>query len=204
MPTCRSAKEAGHDHGDHGRRRVWTADLTHTRVTFAARHLFGQTVHGTIAVTAGESDVGPDGRPQRFHATLDPASIGTGNPRRDDDLRGRRFLDAGAHPLMEVAAARIDAAGDGWRAGAVLRARGHEAPVRVEAALDGPGAPSRLQVSGTARLDLRAVGIRVPGFLVRRFVDVSLSAQLTQPLPARPGGQRLTSGIPPAPRTAAP
>jgi polyisoprenoid-binding protein YceI len=166
---------------------AWTADLAHTRVTFAARHLFGQTVHGTIAVTAGTVDVGPDGCPQRFHATLDPASIDTGNSRRDDDLRGRRFLDAGVYPLMEVAATRIDAAGGGWRAEAVLRARGHEAPVLVDAALDGPAAGPRLQVSGTARLDLRAVGIRVPGFLVRRLVDVSLSAQLTQPLPARPG-----------------
>ena len=88
---------------------------------------------------------------------------------------------------MEVAATRIGAAGGGWRAEAVLRARGREAPVQVEAALDGPAAGSRLQVSGTARLDLRGVGIRVPGFLVRRLVEVSLSAQLTQPLPARPG-----------------
>ena len=88
---------------------------------------------------------------------------------------------------MEIAAARIDAAGGGWQAEAVLRARGHEAPVRVEAALDGPAAGPRLRVSGTTRLDLRAAGIRVPGFLVRRFVDVSVSAQLTQPPPGRPG-----------------
>jgi hypothetical protein len=35
-------------------------------------------------------------------------------------------------------------------------------------------------VSGTARLDLRGVGIQVPGFLVRRFVELSISAQLTR------------------------
>ena len=166
---------------------AWTVDIAHTRVTFAARHLFGQTVHGTIAVTAGRIDVGPDGCPLRFHATLDPASIDTGNPRRDHDLRGQRFLQAEVYPLMEIAAARIDAAGGGWQAEAVLRARGHEAPVRVEAALDGPAAGPRLRVSGTTRLDLRAAGIRVPGFLVRRFVNVSVSAQLTQPPPGRPG-----------------
>ena len=38
----------------------------------------------------------------------------------------------------------------------------------------------RLQVNGTARLDLRDAGIRVPGWLVRRFVDLSVSAQLTR------------------------
>jgi len=58
---------------------IWTADLTRTRAAFAARHLFGQTVQGTIAVTGGTLHVGPDGQPRRFQATLDPASIGTGH-----------------------------------------------------------------------------------------------------------------------------
>ena len=116
---------------------AWTADIAHTRVTFAARHLFGQTVHGTIAVTAGTVEVGEDGCPQRFHATLDPRSIGTAHARRDADLRGKRFLAVAAHPLMEVVADRIAATADGWCADAVLRARGCEAPLRIDATLDG-------------------------------------------------------------------
>lgn len=159
---------------------IWTADLTRTRAVFAARHLFGQTVRGTIAVTGGTLDVGPDGQPRRFHATLDPASIDTGNTRRDADLRGRRFLGTETHLLMEAAADGIDIAADGWRADAVLRVRGCEAPLRIEAKLDILPAEARLLVSGTARLDLRDAGIRVPGLLVRRFVDLSFSAQLTR------------------------
>ena len=100
---------------------IWTADLTRTRAAFAARHLFGQTVHGTIAVTGGTLDVAPDGQPRRFQASLDPASIDTGNARRDADLRGRRFLGVETYPLMEAAAERIDVTADGWRADAVLR-----------------------------------------------------------------------------------
>ena len=69
---------------------IWTADLTRTRAGFTARHLFGHRVHGTIAVTSATVEVGPDGQPARFQATLDPASIDTGNARRDADLRGRR------------------------------------------------------------------------------------------------------------------
>ena len=103
---------------------TWTVDLAYTRAAFAARHFFGQTVHGTIAVTAGTIEVGTDGRPQRFHATLDPASIDTGNARRDADLRGKRFLAVGAYPLMEVVADRIAATADGWCADAVLRVHG--------------------------------------------------------------------------------
>jgi polyisoprenoid-binding protein YceI len=158
---------------------IWTVDLTHTRAAFRARHLFGQTVHGTITLTTGTVEVGEDGRPQRFHATLDPASIDTAHARRDADLRGKRFLAVDAHPLMEIASNRIVATADGWYADAVLRGRGREAPLRIDATLESGGA-QRLQVSGSARLDLRDLGIRVPGFLVRRFVDVSVSAQATR------------------------
>jgi polyisoprenoid-binding protein YceI len=159
---------------------TWTADLTQTRAGFAARHLFGQTVRGTIAVTGGTLDVGPDGQPRRFQATLDPASIDTGNARRDGDLRGRRFLDVGTYPLMEAAADDIDVAADRWRAAAVLRVGRSEAPLRIEAQLDILPAEARLLVSGTAQLDLRDAGIRVPGLMVRRFVDLSFAAQLTR------------------------
>jgi polyisoprenoid-binding protein YceI len=159
---------------------TWTVDLAHTRAAFTARHFFGQTVPGTIAVTDGLIEVGADGQPQLFRATLHPASIDTGHHRRDADLRGKRFLAADGYPRMEVVGDRIDATADGWRTDAVLRVRGVEAPVRIDATLDGPATASRLRVSATARLDLRDAGIRVPGFLVRRFVDLSISAQLTQ------------------------
>ena len=154
---------------------TWTVDLAHTRAAFRARHLFGQTVHGTITLTAG---LGGMGGAQPL-AILDPASIDTGHARRDADLRGKRFLAIDAHPLMEIASNRIVATADGWYADAVLRGRGREAPLRIDATLES-GAAQRLQVSGSARLDLRDLGIRVPGFLVRRFVDVSVSAQATR------------------------
>jgi polyisoprenoid-binding protein YceI len=159
---------------------TWTVDLAQTQAAFTARHFFGQTVHGTITVTAATIEVGQDGRPQRFHATLDPASIDTGHARRDKDLRGKRFLAVDAYPLMEVGADRIAATADGWSADAVLRGRGCDAPLRIDATLDGAATAACLRLSSSARLDLRDVGIRVPGFLVRRFVDVSVTAQATR------------------------
>jgi hypothetical protein len=62
----------------------------------------------------------------------------------------------------------------------VLCGRGREAPVRIDATLEGAATALRMQVGGTARLDLRDAGIRVPGWLVRRFVDLSVSALLTR------------------------
>jgi len=82
---------------------------------------------------------------------------------------------------MEVAADQITPTAQGWHADAVLRVHGREAPVRTDATLAGTATVSRLHVNGAARLDLRDAGIRVPGWLVRRFVDLTVSAQLTRP-----------------------
>jgi polyisoprenoid-binding protein YceI len=159
---------------------TWTVDLAHTRASFTARHLLGQTVPGTITVTAATIEVGQDGHPRRLHATLDPASIDTGHARRDSDLRGKRFLAVDSYPLMEIIADQITATAEGWRADAALRGHGCEAPLRIDATLEAAAA-HRLQLNGSARLDLRDAGIRVPALLVRRFVDLSVSAVLTRP-----------------------
>jgi len=37
----------------------------------------------------------------------------------------------------------------------------------------------RIRVTGTGRLDIRAVGIRVPGFIVRRNVTIMVTTELT-------------------------
>jgi polyisoprenoid-binding protein YceI len=153
---------------------TWTIDATRSRAGFAARGL-GHTVTGTIPLAAATVEIGADGHPTRFVARLDPAGITTGNPRRDRDLRGKRFLKTDAHPQMEVTADRIERTADGWRADATLRVAGAEAPLRVEGTLadDVP-----VRVTGTARLDLRTVGITVPGFMVGRWVDITVSAAL--------------------------
>ncbi|MGO9219749.1 MAG: YceI family protein [Streptosporangiaceae bacterium] len=182
---------------------TWIVDLAHTQAAFTARHFFGQTVHGTITVTAGTIEVGKDGRPQRFHATLDPSSIDTGHARRDADLCGKRFLAVDAYPLMEVTADRIAATADGWCADAVLRGHGCEARLPIDATLEGAATAPRLQLSGSARLDLRDVGIRgagLPGPPVRRRVsfDPGHAAIVKLPGASRGFGCRGRARFPPA------
>ena len=157
---------------------TWTVDLTTARAAFAARNFFVKTVDGAITVTAATIEIDPAGRPVRLVADLDPATIDTGHPRRDKDLRGKRFLDVAAQPTMRLTASQFGATADGWRTDAVLRVHGRD----VVLALDGrapEGLPrvDRVRITGTARLDLRAAGIRVPGFMVGRYVDITVSAE---------------------------
>lgn len=161
---------------------TWTVDIARARAAFVARHLAGMsTVDGTIAVTGGTIDIDAGGHPVRLVATLDPATIDTGNPRRDRDLRGPRFLDVAAAPTMEVVASEFVRTADGWWTDALLRVRGREVTLRLQGRTpDGTPSGQRLSVTGTARLDRRTIGIRVPGFMVGRFVDITVSAQLTR------------------------
>jgi polyisoprenoid-binding protein YceI len=158
---------------------TWTVDTARSRAEFTARGL-GHTVRGGIPLTDGTVEVDADGSPIRFTARLAPARINTNNGRRDRDLRGRRFLKVEAHPGMEVSADRIEHSGAGWRAYATLRVAGGETVLRIDAVPAGPATSTRVRVTGTARLDLRTVGISVPGFMVRRWVELSINAELTR------------------------
>jgi polyisoprenoid-binding protein YceI len=158
---------------------TWTVDTARSRAEFTARGL-GHTVRGRIPLIEGTVEVDPDGNPARFTARLDPARIESGNRRRDRDLRGKRFLNVGAHPVMEVAADRVERTAGGWRADATVRVAGGRAVLRIDATLADPATSTRVRVTGTARLDLRTVGISVPGFMVRRWVDLSIAAELTR------------------------
>ncbi|MGI5239866.1 YceI family protein [Dactylosporangium sp. CA-139066] len=154
--------------------QTWTIEAP-VWARFAARNFGFNIVRGRIAVTAGTIEIDPDGRPVRLSGTLDPASIDTGNRRRDRDLRGPRFLDVAHHPHMEITAERIEPTATGWRAAARFRVAGRNTPLWIDGSIDGG-----LSAAGTARLDLRDAGIRVPRILVGRHVDLSVSARLVQ------------------------
>lgn len=169
MTTTNAALAAG----------TWTIDIARSRAAFTARGL-GHAVKGSIPLTAATVEIDADGRPTRFAARLDPAGIDTGNARRDRDLRGKRFLKVEAHPLMEVVADRIETTTHGWRADSTLRVAGAETPLWLEAVLDGPDTGVRPRVTATASLDLHTVGIRVPGFMVGRWVEITVTAELAR------------------------
>ncbi|GAA3214641.1 YceI family protein [Dactylosporangium siamense] len=159
---------------------TWTV-ATPTRAGFAARNFGFKTVHGTIAVTAGTLEIGADGRPTRLAGTLDPASVDTANPRRDRDLRGPRFLDVDRYPRMELLAAQFEPSTGGWRAQALLRVRGHDAPLWIDGTVEEHA--DQLRVTGTARLHLPDAGIRAPRILVGRDVDLTITATLHRSAP---------------------
>lgn len=154
----------------------WTVRPGACTARFAVRDKLLATVHGSLPVVAGEVEVSPDGAVLLAYVEVGVSGIATGNVRRDKDLRKPGFLDVERHPEVRVAATDVTPTRDGWMAEALVHARGRSAPVSL-IVQPGEDGGDGLSVRVTGRLDRAPLGIRVPTFIVGRFID--LDATLT-------------------------
>ncbi|MGY1804512.1 YceI family protein [Blastococcus sp. SYSU D00922] len=161
---------------------TWAVSDSRTRVTFAVRNL-GATVHGAIACSWGEVEVGDDATPRWAVGEMDLRSIDTGIRRRDTDLRKPWLLDIDRHPAMTWSADRFRQRDDGsWTAEGALHVRGTSAPLPVTATAEfRPDGWLRVRAHGT--LDRTAVGIRAPRLLIGRVVEIDVDAWLSRSHP---------------------
>ncbi|WP_298797783.1 YceI family protein [Pseudonocardia sp. 73-21] len=145
-------------------------------VGFTARSL-GLAVPGAMSVRSGEVVV--DGTGATVAAVLDAASFRTRSARRDRDVRGPRFLDAGEHPDI-VVTGRWD--GPGTPVHGELTVRGVAAPVEIAvveiAVLDVLTEGNATTVRARARVDRRAFPVGPRSGPIGRWVDVELEIPL--------------------------
>lgn len=153
---------------------VWRADLTRSTASFQVGNL-GRKAHGTVPITAGSVEIGADGALLAVHGTLDLGAIDTGNTKRDLDLRKPGLLDLDRHPTMRFTATSARAAGSGWQVTGTLTARGAHTTIEGTAELSSVDGREAV-LAATTRLDRRTLGIRAPGFLIGRYVDITVTA----------------------------
>ena len=78
---------------------TWDIDPVHSDVSFAVRHMMVSKVRGRFARFSGGIVTGDDVTDSSVAASIDPASVDTGNEQRDADLRSARFFDVQSYPL---------------------------------------------------------------------------------------------------------
>ena len=137
------------------------------------------------------------------HASTRQA-FATSNPKRDKDVRSKRFLDAATYPDITFAGTiRGNHADGGWVLVGNLRVRDVTSPITfhvTDFVPDAPGPASGFRATATARIDRFAAGVRARG-PVAKFVDVRLAVvgcagQLA--VPAKEWGRRsVTLRLPP-------
>lgn len=93
---------------------TWTIDPMHTSVTFAVRHLMSR-VRGRFSEVEGRVVLGKAPLPSRVEATIAMASVDTGTPMRDEDLRSPSFFDAARFPTMRFESREITEDSSGIR-----------------------------------------------------------------------------------------
>lgn len=79
----------------------YTIDAAHSRAQFSVRHMMVSNVRGEFTKMKGSIDYDEKNpAAMRIEATIDAASINTGEPKRDEHLKSPDFFDAARYPTI--------------------------------------------------------------------------------------------------------
>lgn len=110
---------------------TYSADPTHSTVSFSVRHLGLARVRGTFTDFTSELTVGEDLAGSAVSATIELASVNTGVPDRNAHLQSGDFFDTEANPQMTFVSTSIEESGDQYILNGDLTLKGITAPVTL-------------------------------------------------------------------------
>lgn len=116
---------------------TWNVDPSHSTVGFTARHLMITKVHGTFKTFSGSITVGSDPLKSTVEATVDMASVHTGDDNRDGHLRTGDFFEVETYPTMSLRSTGISGAGGDYTMTADLTIKGVTKPVTFDLEFEG-------------------------------------------------------------------
>ena len=93
---------------------TWQIDPAHTAAQFAVKHMMISTVRGefkgvTGAVVWDDADI----TKSSVNVTIDAATVNTGEPKREADLRSDHFFEVAKYPTITFKSTRVEPAGAG-------------------------------------------------------------------------------------------
>jgi polyisoprenoid-binding protein YceI len=91
---------------------TWAVDATHSKASFAVKHMGITTVRGEFKEFEGRLDITDDLSTAKAYGKVAVASVDTSDEQRDDHLRSPDFFDVETHPEMAFASTRIEAVDD--------------------------------------------------------------------------------------------
>jgi polyisoprenoid-binding protein YceI len=171
-----------------GHGATWELDPAHSSVSFAVRHMMISTVRGQFRTFSGTAIGDPTSPEQaKLEATIDVASIDTGNEKRDAHLKSADFFDVQQFPKMTFKSTKIEPAGPGkYKVTGDLTLHGVTKPVVLE--VEGPTKPVTMGnvksgAHATTRINRKDFGITWNksmdggGIMVGDDVDVTIDVE---------------------------
>ncbi|GIW27071.1 MAG: hypothetical protein KatS3mg070_0434 [Meiothermus sp.] len=142
----------------------WNIDSSHTTVAFAVKHMGFFTVRGQFKKVAGTILTNEQGVPNKIEASIEAASIETGDPQRDAHLRSPDFLDAEQYPEIRFLSDAIEAIDENkYKIYGSLTIRNISKPVVLEAevspAIKDPWGLTRAGATATGVLNRKDWGL---------------------------------------------
>jgi polyisoprenoid-binding protein YceI len=116
---------------------VWNVDPAHSTVGFVARHLMISKVRGRFRTFSGTIHIADDPLQSSVEATVDLASVDTGDAARDEHLRSADFFSVDPHPTMTFRSTSVRQEGDHYVLAGDLTIRDVTRPVEFELEFDG-------------------------------------------------------------------
>lgn len=171
----------------------WTIDSLHSFVTFTVEHFTVNLARGLASGPAGTIHIAPDLLSSSVTATIDVATLTTGNSMRDKEVLGPRVLDVEAYPTIEFSSrALTESARGSYALAGDLTIHGVTRPVTLDVVLHGvitdTWGKNRLGLTATTEIKRSDFGVlefgHVPlaagGFMVPDAVGIALDIEATR------------------------
>jgi polyisoprenoid-binding protein YceI len=169
---------------------TWNVDVSHSSVSFVARHLMVTKVRGRFTDFAGTITVGDEPEQSKVEATVQMVSVTTGDDGRDGHLRTNDFFDIEQFPTMSFVSTSIVPNGSDYTMNGDLTIKGVTKPVSFELEFDGVATDpwNNTKAGFTAETEINRkdfgvdwnVALEAGGVLVGEKVKVTLDIQATK------------------------
>ena len=93
---------------------TWRIDTPHSSAQFSVKHMMISTVRGQFGGVKGTVLYDPKNpAASTVEATIDCSTLNTGEPKRDNDLKGAEFFDVKRYPVMTFKSKSVEVADPG-------------------------------------------------------------------------------------------
>ncbi len=167
---------------------AWALDHAHTSIGFAIRHLGVAKVRGRFTTFDAEVVVGDTLETSSLTATVDLASVDTGNADRDAHVRADDMVGVANRPTMAFRSTSITGDDDRWKVAGELTIGDVTKPFALDVELGGIadfplGGPRHAGLTATGELRRSDYGIApaFPAPVLGDVMKVELDLELLEP-----------------------
>lgn len=167
---------------------TWKIDPTHSDLSFSVRHLAISKVKGVFKTWDATVITGDTIADTQIEASIDVASVDTGQEARDQHLQSSDFFLVEEHPQMTFKSTSVTADGDDFTIEGDLTLRGVTKPVTLKGELggvitDGYG-QTKAGATATTKINRKDFGVNwnaaleAGGFTLGDEVTISVDIQV--------------------------